>query len=478
MPAPARVSPRLLPLAASFSLVFGVAAHSQTASAATLLVTDCTDGAGSGTLRNTIAAASSTDTVLIQAGTCSKITLDSGLEIFSKQTDVTIVGPGSGQLTIDGARDKGQYHRIFDHGGPTDGLLSITGVTLTHGKYKGDFVPRGGCVYSTSNVKLTDVTVTDCDLDPSSNTIIDTSGAGLWSGGYVTLLNSVISANQVLAVGTGFKATGVGIYAYGGLNAVNSTISGNLALVPESHGGGVYVKSFNLSLVNTTIANNYAGRGGGLYLKAGGASIIESTIANNSAHVNGGFELRDIPVTHSVLIRNSTISGNVASTFQGGGATYMPAEVYNSTIAFNRAADDAFPAGLYGTLTIATKSSIFSANTGGSGDVGTASKTDLSGSGNLIVTSGDSLPGGTIRACPRLGPLANNGGDTLTHQLLFGSPAIDQGNLLGGFVPQDQRGAMRDVGGGVDIGAYERQAGETQHTDDRVFLSGFEGPCD
>jgi len=477
MPARARVSPRLLPLAASFSLVFGVAAHTQTASAATILVTDCTDGPGPNTLRAAIAAASSTDTVLIQAGTCSKITLDSGNEIYSAKTNVTIMGPGSGLLTIDGARDKGQYHRVLNHKGGVNGTLSITGVTLTHGKYKGD-IPRAGCVYADGNITLTDVVVTGCDLNPPFDAQGDTQGAGLWARSYAILQDSTVSANQAMATATGHEATGVGIYAGGGLNAVNSIISGNLALVPTSLGGGVYVKSFNLSLLNTTIANNYAGRGGGLYLKAGGASIIESTIANNSAHANGGFELHDIPVTHSVLIRNSTISGNVASTFQGGGATYMPAEVYNSTIAFNRAADDAFPAGLYGTLTIATKSSIFSANTGGSGDVGTASKTDLSGSGNLIVTSGDSLPGGTIRACPRLGPLANNGGDTLTHQLLFGSPAIDQGNLLGGFVPQDQRGAMRDVGGGVDIGAYERQAGETQHTDDRVFLSGFEGPCD
>jgi len=477
MPARARISPRLLPLAASFSLVFGVAVHTQTACAATLLVTDCTDGAGSGTLRNTIAAASSTDTVMIQAGTCSKITLDSDSEINSQQPHLTIVGPGSGQLTIDGGRDTGHYHRIFNHSGPAVDLLSITGVTLTHGKYKGND-PAGGCVFASGNVTLTDVVVTDCDLNPSSSAGTDSQGAGLWVAGYATLLNSTISANQTITVGTGHVAKGVGIYAAGGLNAVNSTISGNLALVPESRGGGAYVKSFNLYLLNTTIEHNYAGRGGGLYQKAGGATIIESTIANNSAHANGGFELHDSAFTHTLLVRNSTISGNVASTFQGGGATYMPAGVYNSTIAFNRSAPDAFPAGLYGVSTIAMESSIFAANTGGSGDIGTASKTGLSGSGNLIVATSDLVPLETLSSCPRLGPLANNGGDTLTHQLLFGSAAIDQGNLLGGFVPQDQRGAMRDVGGGVDIGAYERQADETQHTDDSVFLSGFEGPCD
>ena len=57
---------------------------------------------------------------------------------------------------------------------------------------------------------------------------------------------------------------------------------------------------------------------------------------------------------------------------------------------------------------------------------------------------------------PLLAPLADNGGPTPTHALLPGSPAINQGSST---ESNDQRGApfVRNFGGGVDIGAYERQ---------------------
>ena len=61
----------------------------------------------------------------------------------------------------------------------------------------------------------------------------------------------------------------------------------------------------------------------------------------------------------------------------------------------------------------------------------------------------------------RLGPLANNGGPTLTHALLPGSPAIDAGtNMAQNDLLYDQRGPgfRRLVHGRMDIGAYEVQA--------------------
>ena len=49
-----------------------------------------------------------------------------------------------------------------------------------------------------------------------------------------------------------------------------------------------------------------------------------------------------------------------------------------------------------------------------------------------------------INADPRLGPLANNDGPTLTHALLPGSPAIDKGEDLSG-TGRDQRGEIRPL---------------------------------
>ena len=68
--------------------------------------------------------------------------------------------------------------------------------------------------------------------------------------------------------------------------------------------------------------------------------------------------------------------------------------------------------------------------------------------------------GNQLGTDPRLGPLADNGGPTLTHALLPGSPAIDA--VTAGNCPAaDQRGVSRPqdgTGDGVracDIGAFE-----------------------
>ena len=55
---------------------------------------------------------------------------------------------------------------------------------------------------------------------------------------------------------------------------------------------------------------------------------------------------------------------------------------------------------------------------------------------------------------PQLGPLADNGGPTLTMALLASSPAIDFGGSAG-LPSTDQRGFIRPFGAGPDMGAYE-----------------------
>ena len=59
---------------------------------------------------------------------------------------------------------------------------------------------------------------------------------------------------------------------------------------------------------------------------------------------------------------------------------------------------------------------------------------------------------------PLLGPLANNGGPTLTHQPLPGSPVIDAGDPAIPSPPAtDQRGFARIFGAAVDLGSVEVQ---------------------
>jgi hypothetical protein len=87
------------------------------------------------------------------------------------------------------------------------------------------------------------------------------------------------------------------------------------------------------------------------------------------------------------------------------------------------------------------------------------------------VTATFSLIGNTARATlgpgsannllnrdPLLGPLADNGGPTLTHALLPGSPAINAGSNLSNLTTdQRQAGFPRVFESAVDIGAFEVQ---------------------
>ena len=74
----------------------------------------------------------------------------------------------------------------------------------------------------------------------------------------------------------------------------------------------------------------------------------------------------------------------------------------------------------------------------------------------------ESAPGTNLFGLdPLLGPLAMNGGPTLTHALLPGSPALDRGSSS---VAEDQRGYgfERVVGAAADIGAYESRASDVR----------------
>ncbi|MGE0825951.1 MAG: choice-of-anchor Q domain-containing protein [Candidatus Binatia bacterium] len=76
------------------------------------------------------------------------------------------------------------------------------------------------------------------------------------------------------------------------------------------------------------------------------------------------------------------------------------------------------------------------------------------------TSCGLTRPGDLVGVDPLLGPLQDNGGPTLTHALLPGSPAIDAGDDLA-CPASDQRRAVRPQDGNgdslavCDIGAFE-----------------------
>jgi hypothetical protein len=197
-------------------------------------------------------------------------------------------------------------------------------------------------------------------------------------------------------------------------------------------------------------------------------TIDSSTLSNNYARQGGGALYF---INGTLLISDSTISNN-----DGGGiVTDAQLSVINSTIAFNTQVDADQAAGVVALAgagtSIVFESSIIANNISSIAnfDLSAPNQTSIGGANNLIEFSTASIPADTISVDPILGPLADNGGLTLTHALLEASPAIDAGNNHGGLL-SDQRGTghARVSGSRADIGAFEVQ------NLGFVFANGFE----
>ena len=198
-------------------------------------------------------------------------------------------------------------------------------------------------------------------------------------------------------------------------------------------------------------------RGGGIYNDGSGGSasltILNSTVSGNSAYSAGGAIYNDSGNAGSatLTIRNSTIDNNLSVhtlPFHGGAGGGV---IKNSTISGN---DN----GGISTQAMEIGNTILDGNTGANID-GTATSLGYNissddGGGNLTG------PGDQINTAPLIGPLQDNGGPTLTHALLPGSPAINAGDP--NFTPppfSDQGGSpsVRVFNGRIDIGAFEVQ---------------------
>jgi len=337
--------------------------------------------------------------------------------------DLTITGPGANLATINAAK----LSRAFTFANGVTATLS--GLMLTGGH--------------------------------------DSDGAIIQSGSGTLMLNNMsITANTANGGSRG------AVYVAGGtLITNNSTFSGNSG----EAGGAIQVNPAGSLVMNscTVSGNTSASRGGGIYV-VGTVSLTACTISGNINTSLGGGGLF-LNLTAQSSIRNSTISGNLAPLNSGtvGGGIYLnfgsgPLSVENSTITNNLAGSGGGICRKSSTSSIAVVSSIIAGNSALIGpDIltgGTATLTDsLLGSSSGI---GSFNPIGTTAALlgqpAKLGPLANNGGPTMTHALLPGSPAINKGNNLGALTT-DQRGGSfaRVVGGTADIGAFESELAPT-----------------
>ena len=435
-----------------------------------------TNDSGLGSLRQALADASNGDTIIFDPALNGRnIGLSSAELVIDKS--ITIRGPGSNLLGV--YRSSQTSFRIFhvmpgitvtiadltisggdggEQGG--GGILNDHGIlTIDSCVVQNSFGQNAGGVYNDGSAGSATLTILSSSI---SGNYAAYAGGGIYNDGYnggnatVSLTNSTVNGNTAAYTGfpTGGGAAG-GIYNGGGiLTITDSVVSNNYAGVsdpfPVGSGGGI-VNDGTLTITSSSVSGNQAYLSGGGIENGGTLTISGSTISGNGAtgqhdgqpwgHGGG--------ISGTVTLTNSTLSGNGASL--SGGGLEGGGVINNSTISGNGN-------GGISTSGIEIGNTILNNNTGANID-GTATSLGYNistddGGGNLTG------PGDQINTDPMLGPLQNNGGPTLTHALLPGSPAIDAGNP--NFTPPpsyDQRGSpfVRVFNGRIDIGSFEVQ---------------------
>ncbi|PWU11122.1 MAG: hypothetical protein C5B50_24045 [Verrucomicrobia bacterium] len=293
---------------------------------------------------------------------------------------------------------------------------------------------EGGAIYNSGEGASATMTVSNCAFD--NNWTWGEGGGAIYNYVYsyydsagqaiLSLNNNTFSANQATGYGRGGA-----IYNFGGWD------SGYWAnLEGYSYWQWDYINeggNATVSLANNTLSGNMAYSGGAIANTAQGAE--------NVAFVH---------------LLNSTLSGNSVQ----GDTTSLGTSLYNE----GPEEDRQYYAG---NVQIWLGSTIL--NGSNKANIINQYGTITSMGYNLCSDNGGGFlngPADQIYSNPKLGPLQDNGGPTLTHALLDGSPALDKGNNFSA-APYDQRGAsfprtLDDVtianaprGDGTDIGAFE-----------------------
>jgi len=268
---------------------------------------------------------------------------------------------------------------------------------------------------------------------------------------------------------------GAGIYTLNSKLSLNkSLIENNKTLRLSSSGGGLYFKTDNtqanndsvLNINNSIITENNAHFGGGITIDIASSdttstsSIIKNTeISANKAVSGGGL---NFVAAGSLALFNSTISHNIS--LENGGGIFASddstgnIDIYNNTIAFNLASSGG---NIFNAATMRLANTIISDAIAGSDCFGSmiSLNHNLDSDGSCNLTMGNDLS----NSAPLLDSLKINDGETRSHALAVGSPALNAGNkeICDKSGNIDQRFHYRSTDN-CDIGAYESAGSPAQ----------------
>lgn len=288
-------------------------------------------------------------------------------------------------------------------------------------------------------------------------------------GGTIQLTNSLVIAQNTTLDGSGHTV----VLSGGGLVrpfVVNSGVQFSLKAVTVANGfgsphAGALLNSGSTLLIDCTFSNNLSlgsiSFGGAIFHGSGSLGIAGCTFVGNRAlgtnsssglggAIGGGYFAQSGPVgiTNCTFFGNSATGGGAILITCNGGAN-GPVNILNSTFVSNTNGALSYCNG-FGPNRMVIKNSVLAYNNG-------PNCTGVVDGGHNISsdTSGEfTHPFSLENIDPLLGPLANNGGPTLTLALLATSPAIDAGGPMD-CTDVDQRGQPRPVGLYCDIGAFE-----------------------
>lgn len=428
----------------------------------------------------------------------SPVEIDKGL---------TLRGQGEGLTILSGNDSHRVVHVLAAEFGSPQNVVTMEALSVRNGRVTGD----GAGILNQG----ADLTVRNSEF--SDNLAVNGSGGGIGSSGYLDVSDSSFHRNSA----SGISQTGGGaisINSFGqSLKVSRCLFSENSAPGGRGAGGAILKKGSTTASVtecvfvmntamdaglgagianlssglftvetctfsdNSVLGDGTAASSGGAIHSIGTMVVLNSTLSGNAASRGNGGAISN--VSGNLTISNSTISGNTTSRISGvsssagfgsgiytaaGSLSLVQCTVTGNSVSSNSAGRGIFNASVNGTPSVFTLvNSIVAGNPFGISDTRDIFGSFISQGVNFIGTLEDSIPSGpgtnlTLGGLQTVNDiidttLADNGGPTLTHLPVAGGPLINAGSNgdLPGSLTLDQRGFPRIDDGVVDIGAVE-----------------------